>query len=114
MDSNTRKQWAFLHDQHKASCFETGIDPLEAETAYSAGADAIERMDALDHKEKNKKLPPELIECIEDLYSGYEAAVNSHGETGDDDMGDYRLVKKLIDEHKMPDPEPEDETPSFP
>jgi hypothetical protein len=57
MDEITRKRWAFLKEQHKAACFEAGDHPDEVDTAYSAGADAIERLAALDAKLAAEKEP---------------------------------------------------------
>lgn len=48
MDDETRKHLAYLKEQHRLSCFETGDHPDEVETPYSKGAEAIERLQALD------------------------------------------------------------------
>ncbi|MBQ0717631.1 MAG: hypothetical protein KBT76_14620 [Sulfitobacter litoralis] len=41
---------AFLRRQHEAACFDVGSHPDEVDTPYSAGADAIERLAAIDRK----------------------------------------------------------------
>jgi hypothetical protein len=50
MDSETRKSWAYLTEMHKESCSEMGEHPDEVDTPYSVGADAIERLAAMDGK----------------------------------------------------------------
>ncbi len=43
--SDAQKQAAFLRDMHKRACFEHGDHPDEVDTAFSAGADAIARIE---------------------------------------------------------------------
>lgn len=48
---NKDKFVAYLRAQHQFSCEARGEHPDEVETAYSVGADAIERVFAIDIKE---------------------------------------------------------------
>ena len=50
MNETQKEAWSFLMGQHRASCLEHGDHPDEILTAYSLGADAIERLAALDGK----------------------------------------------------------------
>jgi hypothetical protein len=44
-----KRDWvSFLRGQHRQLCFEHGDCPEETSTAYSEGADAIERLDVID------------------------------------------------------------------
>lgn len=48
MTEDTRKQCDLLREDHLMVCFEQGDHPDEITTAYSAGADALERIAAID------------------------------------------------------------------
>lgn len=48
MDKETRKKWVFLQEQHLAVCFDQGEQPDEFCSPYSAGADALQRVAAID------------------------------------------------------------------
>lgn len=52
MDNHKRQWISFLREQHRQVCFEQGDHPDEIDTAYSAGADAIERLHAIESKER--------------------------------------------------------------
>lgn len=100
MDDITRKRWAFLMEQHKISCEENGDHPDEVDTAYSAGADAIQRLSAIDAKKASVRVDPQIVDVIEDLYDGYDSAISAPGYEGEDWIGDYQAVKTFIDEQK--------------
>jgi hypothetical protein len=51
MDKIQREHWAFLMRQHEAACFEVGQHHEEYSTPYSSGAEAIERLAAINSKE---------------------------------------------------------------
>lgn len=55
MDEITRAHWAQLQDMHRSACFEAGDHPDEVDTAFSAGADAIERLAAIDARAEAEK-----------------------------------------------------------
>ncbi|MFZ3584566.1 hypothetical protein ACOI1H_20740 [Loktanella sp. DJP18] len=54
MDKLTRDRVDFLRQLHSQVCFADGDHPDESDTAYSCGADAIERLAAIDAKAKAK------------------------------------------------------------
>lgn len=52
MDKHKREWVDFLRAEHHQLCFENGDHPSEVSTAYSEGADAIERLYAIESKEQ--------------------------------------------------------------
>lgn len=55
MDDITRKHWAQLQELHREACFEAGDHPEEVDTAFSVGADAIQRLAAIDARAEAEK-----------------------------------------------------------
>ncbi|HDZ51401.1 hypothetical protein LCGC14_0113320 [marine sediment metagenome] len=55
MDDITRNRWAQLQEMHRAACFEAGDHPEEVDTAFSLGADAMQRMAVIDARAATEK-----------------------------------------------------------
>jgi hypothetical protein len=58
MDNESQRRVKALRDLHEQSCFEAGVLPDEVDTPFSAGADAIERLDALEASGVLKRSEP--------------------------------------------------------
>jgi hypothetical protein len=53
MQEHQRKRVALLRHMHREACYAEGDHPDEIDTAFSEGADAIERLAAIDAKKAN-------------------------------------------------------------
>jgi hypothetical protein len=117
MDDETRKHLAFLKEQHRLSCFETGDHPDEVDTPYSKGAEAIMRMDALETRSPGGDTPdnsaPTLPRTV-GMAQKYHDLANSVFHPNmindpDDDLAFFRVCRDLMREHGISCPETPDD-----
>lgn len=63
LQNHQRKRVDILRNLHKAVCEEQGEHPDEVDTAFSEGADAIERLAAIDEKDRSKQIERACLEA---------------------------------------------------